>query len=429
MRIAQRAARLARFDGLRTDVKLLFQSALALLVIAVGIGALEGQNRQAPSPELAATHVAAGAIGWMLLGGAALSLMLFGGGTLPTRDRRYARVVSVLAVASVSCYVLAVVSGGALARVIFATAVLLSGVALLGWLGMRSAQIRLGLPQIALLLATLALIFAATFGMLIEAQSATSQMYFPGDTASARPVALAGGYLLLAGMAVSEWRLQPSSHPASHPASPAWPWLGLAQVALAFVAAVALGVGFLLNVTAVVPVSIVFELAAGALFALRFAPRMRSVRWLERGGERHFAFGAIFLVAYLGFFAYLLARLTLGIYLSYGGIPSPLTTALDHLMFLGVMTNVLFGLILDTTRDRKALWPAAEDLLFWGMNLGVLGFVVGLVVRNSVLAYTLQGIFTPILAACLLVGIVVCSVRLQTARVRIEIEEPIRAGG
>jgi hypothetical protein len=365
--------------------------------------------------------------GWIVLGVVALALLLFGSRTLSPLERRYVRVVGVLATASVSCYVLALISGNALACAICAAALLLSIVSLLGWLGMRSAQIRLGLPHVALLLATIALVFAATIGMLLEVQSvavasgATVRTFFPGDTASARPAVFASGFLLLAGMAVAEWRLQP--------AAVGWPWKGVVQVALAFLAAVALGIGLLLNIAGAASLALVFELASGVFLIIRFAPRLRAVRWLERGSERHFALGGIFLAAYMVFFVYLLAALALRPNVSYGDIPTPLTSALDHLMFLGVMTNALLGLLIETTRERRGFWPPAEDLVFWGMNVGLLGFVIGLALDNSALAHVLQGIFAPLLAASVLLGAIAYSVRLQTARVRIEMPEVVRLGG
>jgi hypothetical protein len=421
MHILRRAvARIPGHGGLRTDVKVLFQAALVLLALAVLLGALNVQNRPLRSPDQSTIHGGAGMWGWIVLGVVALALMLFGGATLSVLERRYARLLSGLATASVSCYVLAMVSGNARARVVFAVVLLLSIVSLLGWLGMRSAQIHLGLPHVALLLATLALVFAATIGMLLEVQSATSassatlRTLFPGDTAAARPVVFVSGYLLLAGMAVSEWRLQPTSE--------AWPWQGVVQVALAFLAALVLGVGTLLNIAGTTSLALVFELASGVFLVVRFAPRMRVVRWLERGSERHFALGSIFLVAYIVFFVYLLANLVIRANFSYVEIPAPLTTALDHLMFLGAMTNALLGLLIEVTRDRRGFWPATEDLLFWGMNLGVLGFAIGLTLGSTPLAQTLQGLFSSILAASLLVGIVVCSVRLQTADVSLDCE-------
>jgi hypothetical protein len=428
MRILRRAAaRILAHGSLRTDVKVLFQAALALLALAVVLGAIQVQNRQPPSPDQSAIHSGAGTWGWIMLGVVALSLMLFGGGTLSALEQRYARLMSGLTTASVACYVLALVSGNALVRVVCSAALLLSIVSLLGWLGMRSAQIHLGLPQVALVLASIALVFAATIGMLLEVQSAASASaatigtFFPGDTASARPVVFVSGYLMLAGMAVSEWRLQPTSA--------GWSWQGVAQVALAFLAAVALGIGLLLDIAGAASLALVFDLASGVFLVMRFAPRMRDVRWLERGSERHFALGSIFLVAYMILFVYLLGTLAIRAKVSYGEIPLSVTGALDHLMFLGAMTNALVGLLTEMTCERRRFWPATEDLLFWGLNLGLLGFVIGLALGSTTLGQTLQGLFSPILAASLLVGIVAYSVRLQTARVRIEMPEAVRFGG
>jgi hypothetical protein len=406
---------------LSTDVKLLLQAALALLAIGAIIGAIAAQNRFVLAPEWVAAHIASGALGWMLLGIVAFALMLFGAEGFSALERRSARAVSVLVVVSVCCYVLAAWRGSPLARVVCIAAVLLAIVALLGWLGMRSAQIRLCLAHLALLLAVLALTFGATIATLIEIQSLTHMVLFPGDTASSRPVVLSSGYLVLAGMALLERRLRPAAE--------AWPRLGVAQVGLAFVAAMALGTGILLNMAGVVPLAAALELATGAVFVVRFAPRVLAVRWLERGSERQYALASVFLVAYLVFFVYLLVRLTLHAYPDYGDIPTSLSIALGHLLFLGAITNALFGLIIETARERRGVWPATEDVLFWGMNLGLLGFVTGLVVRNSVVAFLLQGIFASILGAALVVGVAALGARLQMSRVRIEAPEVVRAGG
>jgi hypothetical protein len=156
---------------------------------------------------------------------------------------------------------------------------------------------------------------------------------------------------------------------------------------------------------------------------------MRAVRWLERGSERHFALGGIFLAVYIVFFVYLLITLALRANVNYGNVPAPLTSALDHLMFLGVMTNVLVGLLIETTRGRGGFWPATDDLVFWGMNVGLLGFIIGLALGSGTPAHVLQGLFAPLLAASLLLGVIAYSIRLQTARVCIEMPEAVRAGG
>jgi hypothetical protein len=57
--------------------------------------------------------------------------------------------------------------------------------------------------------------------------------------------------------------------------------------------------------------------------------------------------------------------------------------ALDHSYFIGVMTNVLFGAILMTTADRPRIWPWADHVIFWGLNLGAAAFIAVLLIVGS----------------------------------------------
>ena len=45
--------------------------------------------------------------------------------------------------------------------------------------------------------------------------------------------------------------------------------------------------------------------------------------------------------------------------------------------FIGVMTNVLFGMILIATAAQGAsrVWPWADQIIFWGLNLGAASFI------------------------------------------------------
>jgi predicted membrane protein len=62
-----------------------------------------------------------------------------------------------------------------------------------------------------------------------------------------------------------------------------------------------------------------------------------------------------------------------------------------------VITNLFFAmLVMGSVVPR-----VANSIIFWGMNIGVLGFAVGLILENDVL----KRIFTPILGLALLYGI------------------------
>lgn len=85
---------------LRTDIRLLFQAAMLVFVITVGIGMLNGLHIFGPlSADVLLTHVHAGTLGWITLSVFASSLWLFGEGKAPTEKSAYVRTLSILAAA------------------------------------------------------------------------------------------------------------------------------------------------------------------------------------------------------------------------------------------------------------------------------------------------------------------------------------------
>ena len=75
-----------------------------------------------------------------------------------------------------------------------------------------------------------------------------------------------------------------------------------------------------------------------------------------------------------------------------------LLLAFDHTMFIGVMTNVLFGVIAANFLTQRT--AIANRILWWGVNIGIVGFAIGLITVNS----TMKRIFTPIMGVALLVA-------------------------
>ena len=89
--------------------------------------------------------------------------------------------------------------------------------------------------------------------------------------------------------------------------------------------------------------------------------------------------------------------------------PAGLLIAVDHSMFIGVMSNALFGLIQDASQEQRSFWPWADDILFWGMNIGITGFLVALLSGVKVL----ESIFPPIMGLSILLGILTYFLRLN----------------
>ncbi len=78
-------------------------------------------------------------------------------------------------------------------------------------------------------------------------------------------------------------------------------------------------------------------------------------------------------------------------------------------MFIGVMSNALFGLIQDASQEQRSFWPWADDVLFWGMNIGLTGFLVALLSGVKIL----ESIFPPIMGLSILLGILTYFLRLN----------------
>src|SRR5262249_39547441 len=147
---------------------------------------------------------------------------------------------SVLAAIAVPLYILAFLSGNFIARAIFGVPVLAIMLAFFTWIAVRTRRARLGVAHLALLAALLTLCLGALLGVLLQVEFATQSAFLPEGAFAAHPATMVAGYLVLIGMALNEWRLQPASAKISR-------W-GIAQITLLFLAGLAIGNGLLLNV-------------------------------------------------------------------------------------------------------------------------------------------------------------------------------------
>jgi len=381
---------------LRTDIRILFQSALVVFIVTVFIGLLNGQHIVQLSQDVLLTHVHAGTLGWITLSVFALGLWLFGEGIAPTEKNLYVRTLSTLGASSIPVYVLAFLSGNLIARAIFGFPVLIAFIGLFGWLIARSRQVRLGVPHLAVLGATFTLIVGGTIGVLLQLQFASHGNFLPQGAFAAHPATMVVGYLILIGMALSEWRLMQDTGRL--------PIAGLIQIILPFIAGFILTFGLLLNITPLLGLNALLEIIAVVIYLVRFVPRFVRTSWLERSSGRFFVLSGIFLVVNVALLTYFIVTTITGI-----NGPAGLLIAVDHSMFIGVMSNALFGLIQDASGEQRSFWPWADDILFWGMNIGVTGFLVALITGVKLL----ESIFTPIMGLSILLAILTYFIRLS----------------
>jgi hypothetical protein len=224
-----------------------------------------------------------------------------------------------------------------------------------------------------------------------------------------------GGYLVLVAAGIAEWQLLGEKRATA----------GLIQAVLLFLAGLLLAIGILLTVTPALLLSNVFQAVAIVMVAIRVGRRAIGVAWGAATGLRHEAISIAWLVVALALFIALTQQL-IAAQGDQSKIPPGLLIALDHTMFIGVMTNVLFGALLALGAPRT--WPWADHVIFWGLNIGAASFVAVLLTAGSSAGSGPFGhpvAFTaPIMGLSVLLGIVTYSMRLATTPAAVRAPAP-----
>jgi hypothetical protein len=128
-------------------------------------------------------------------------------------------------------------------------------------------------------------------------------------------------------------------------------------------------------------------------------PRIKGSEWAAGDNSNFARFSIVFLVVGIGLLVYVVQLFTSGqLDPETGEGPIGVLLAFDHAMFIGVMTNALFAAI-----GTIAGATAGSRVVRWGVNLGLTGFLAGLVTDTALL----KRISTPIMGLALLYGIYV----------------------
>ena len=352
------------------QIRGLMLTAMAVFVITVVIGILNGLDLVEFGHDTIITHVHAGTIGWITLSVFAFTQWVM------ARTGNGNHGLSRLAMVAVPLYVLAFWSGIRWAMALFGTAVLLAVYGFFVYaLQSYRASTRTA-PRLATVAALLTLSVGSTLGVLIQIQRALDTTIIPGEDAiGGHASAQVVGYLVLIGMAFAEWGLMPNS-PLTKAAT--------AQVALLFVGGLLTSIGALTASEPLLGAFMPMEIIAMVIFLARIRRATMAAPWGVRSEDRHFAILVPFLVANVALLIYLVSGLIGGRYDDFGAIPPWLVFAFDHAMFIGVMTNGIFALHMSLQRDRLRAMPWVYDVAFFGMNLGLLGFVLGLLMDSDV---------------------------------------------
>ena len=379
-----------------SDVRFLYQVAMLVFVVTVSIGILNGLKVLTFERPQLLTHVHAGTIGWITLGAFATTFWIFG-----SAGGGAARWLGVLAAVAVPFYVAAFWSGNLPARAITGVPVLAAIVGVFVWVVARTRAAPLTVPRLAVLLALFTLVLGSIIGVLVQVSLATGTKLVPDSAIGGHVGAQVVGYLVLIAMAISEWMLVPDT---GRP-----PKLGIAQIVLPFVGGLLVMLGAMFDVQPLLGAFIPFEVVALAIYVWRIGPRLARVQWLRADPARQFGLMVPFLVADVALLIRLITGVVSGEWPDFAQIPPWLVFGFDHAMFIGVMSNGLFGLVQETTRPRQAVLGWADHVLFWGMNAGMIGFVASLVAN----ARDLERLFTPVMGGSILAAILAYTLRLR----------------
>ena len=367
-----------------TTARDLYLVAMAVFLVTIVIGILNGTDAVEFDRNQILTHVHSGTVGWLTLTIVASTFLLF-----RATDRRLMLAMAVL----VPVYVLAFYTGNFAFRAISGTALLAGIVWLVYWAWTTYLAGERTLPRLAVVLGLTSFAYGAIVGVLIQVALALEIEILPGDFIGAHASAMTFGYLVLTAMGFIEWRILGTRD---------LPTLGMVQVGALFLGGLVISVALLAGAEQIGGmIYLLTQLVAVVIFVIRVWPRALSRSWTDADPGRHFSIASLWAVGALILFMYLV--------FSFipaenpddpAAFPINVLIASDHAVYLGVITNVVLGLLsVLFLRGRAPAWMT--QVIFWGVNLGLLVFVVGLIVDTA----EIKRIGAPVMGVTLLVAL------------------------
>ena len=397
----------------RLDTRSAFQYGLAIFTLTALLGLANATQLFGPlNRDALLTHLHSGTLGWITMGVIGLSLWVFGG-----RDMNMAVRISALATAA---YVLAFWSGNFQARAVFG--VIMLGVIYFWWWFVVSPGFKDGFASyddVKLMIAfgLTTLVLGSTIGVIVQVILGTgNSIPATTDLVGAHASAQTGGYLVLVSAGFIEWQLRGGGRRTN---------LGLTQIGLLFAGGFILAFSVLLAqqlgpqaAQALPGVATLLTLIGTILVAVRNGRAAMAVSWTA-GPKRHIAIAIPWLIAAV-VFQFFLVQQFIAAQGDVTKVSVGLLHSLDHSYFVGLMTNMLFGSILLFLGARMAQWPWADNVIFWGLNVGAAAFVAVLLIVGSgegKAAFTHPVAFVaPIMGLSALLGVATFLMRLQGAQ-------------
>jgi len=374
-------------------VRNLFRAALVIFVITVIIGILNGTDVWEPPRHTLLTHVHAGTLGWITLSIFGGAIWMFG-----SPDDRSSNTLANFSIVALALYVLAFWSGDILnieetiQRPIGGTLAFIAMVWMFVWALRQKRGKNWDVAEFGLGLALLFLVIGAVLGVLLGLQLAGTEIVAAENAdrlGSAHPAAMVIGYVVLAAVALVEWLIRKGAVPRLSESR-----AGMIQMILIFLAGVLGLVGFLVDNEMLLQLNVPLEVVGLIILLVRLRSFLAPSQWGGSIVEAMPRVAVIGLLVGIALLAYVVSLFVGGS--EFEEIEHWLI-ALDHVNFIAVVTNLIFAMMALASQVTER----ANRIIFWGTNIGIAGFVAGLVTENA----TLKRIFTPILGVALLFGI------------------------
>ena len=382
--------------------------AMGVFVLNIAIGILNGADAVEFDHNQLLTHVHAGTIGWLTLTILASAYLLF-----RAADRRLMIALSIL----VPLYVIAFYTGSFQLRALGGTALLIAIAWALIWVWRQFLAGERTLPRLAVVLGLTSFGYGAIIGVLLQIEAASGSRILSGDGIGAHASAMTFGYLVLTSFGLIEWRLLGTRD---------LPRAGLVQVLALFLGGLIISVGLLAGAEqAAGGIYLLTQLVAVVVFIARVWPRALRVGWASADPIRHVGAASVWVVAALLLFMYLVATfITAADPNDPDALPLNILIASDHAVYIGVVTNIMLALLSLLVLDRATTPAWFRHLMFWGVNLGLLVFVIGLIVDTA----EIKRIGAPVMGVVLLISLALLALRAWSADLS-GADETLRAPG
>lgn len=372
-----------------------------IFVITVVIGILNGTDVWDPPRNTLLTHVHAGTLGWITLSVFAAAIWMFGDSSDDST-----RVLANFSIVAMSLYVLAFWSGDifntveTIQRPIGWTLAFIAIVWMFVWVLRSKKGEKYNVVEFGMALAVLFLLIGAILGVMLGLQLADVRLV-SGEAGTrlgdAHPAAMTIGYVVLAMLAIIEWRLRGDSLPLLSDSKS-----GMIQMTLMFLAGLFGMLGLLLDIEPLLIANTPLQVIGLVIFLWRMRVDLAPSRWKDGTAGVMLRTAALGLVV-----AVVLTAIVVNKFVANAGADEdtffaevlPYLLALDHSTFVLVVTNVIFAMLAVASQVTER----ANRMIYAGLNIGVVGFLAGLILESAVL----KRIFTPILGLAILYGIYV----------------------